>query len=75
MEDGKPVPGVDVAIRDDRGNAVRRTRTNRSGEWQAQLPPGGYTAECRLGGRVDGDVVFNVGQGDRIVRVGQPQMR
>jgi len=73
MEEGKPVPEVNVTIHDDRNNAIKKTRTNRSGEWMAQLPPGKYAAECFLDGRVNGNVVFNVGQGDRIVRVGQPQ--
>lgn len=71
--DGRPIPEVNVTIHDDRDNAIRKTRTNRSGEWMAQLPPGRYVAECLLEGRVNGNVVFNVGQGDRIVRVGQPQ--
>lgn len=73
MEEGKPLPEVNVTIHDDRNNAIRKTRTNRSGEWMAQLPPGKYAAECFLDGRVNGNVVFNIGQGDRIVRVGQPQ--
>ncbi len=73
LKDGKPVPEVNVTIHDDRNNAVRKTRTNRSGEWMAQLPPGKYAAECFLEGRVNGNVVFTVAQGDRMVRVGQPQ--
>lgn len=73
MEDGKPIPEVNVTIHDDRDNAVRKTRTNRSGEWQAALPPGKYAAECILDGRVNGNVVFSVKEGDKIVRVGQPQ--
>lgn len=68
----KPVPEVNVTIYDDRNNAIRKTRTNRSGEWMAQLPPGKYAAECFLEGRVNGNVVFKVGQEDKIVRVGQP---
>lgn len=72
-DQGKPVPEVNVTIYDDRNNALRKTRTNRSGEWMAQLPPGRYAAECVLEGRVNGNVVFTVGQGDKIVRVGQPQ--
>jgi len=73
MEDGKPIPEVNVTIHDDQDNAVRKTRTNRSGEWQAALPPGKYAAECVLSGRVNGNVVFMVKEGDKIVRVGQPQ--
>lgn len=73
VQDGKPIPEVNVTIHDDRNNPVRKTRTNRSGEWMAQLPPGKYVAECLLEGRVNGNVVFNVGLGDKIVRVGQPQ--
>jgi len=72
-EEGKPVPEVNVTIYDDRNNAIKKTRTNRSGEWMAQLPPGKYAAECLLDGRVNGNVIFNVGQEDKIVRVGQPQ--
>jgi hypothetical protein len=73
VEEGKPVPEVGVTIYDDRNNAIRKTRTNRSGEWMAQLPPGKYAAECLLEGRINGNVVFKVGQEDKIVRVGQPQ--
>lgn len=72
-EDGKAVPEVNVTIYDDRNSAIRKTRTNRSGEWMAQLPPGKYAAECVLEGRINGNVVFVVGQEDKIVRVGQPQ--
>jgi len=72
-KEGKPISEVNVTIYDDRNNAIRKTRTNRSGEWMAQLPPGKYAAECLLEGRVNGNVVFNVGQEDKIVRVGQPQ--
>jgi hypothetical protein len=73
MDGGKPVPEVNITIHDDKDHPVRKTRTNRSGEWQAALPPGRYAAECLLEGRVNGNVVFSVGDGDKIVRVGQPQ--
>ena len=73
MDGGKPIPEVNVTIHDDKDNVVKRTRTNRSGEWMAQLPPGKYAAECLLEGRVNGNVVFQIGQNDKIVRVGQPQ--
>lgn len=72
VEGGKPVPEVNVTIYDDRNNAIKRTRTNRSGEWMAQLPPGKFAAECILEGRINGNVVFVVGLKDKIVRVGQP---
>lgn len=73
VEEGKPVPEVNVTVYDDRDNAIKRTRTNRSGEWMAQLPPGKYAAECLLEGRVNGNVVFTVEPNAKIVRVGQPQ--
>lgn len=73
VEDSKPVPEVNITIYDDKNNPIKKTRTNRSGEWMAQLPPGKYMAECLLEGRINGNVTFNVGQGDKIVRVGQPQ--
>jgi len=73
MDGGKPVSEVGITIYDDINNAVKKTRTNRSGEWMAQLPPGRYVAECLLEGRINGNVVFNVENGAKIVRVGQPQ--
>jgi hypothetical protein len=72
VEGGKPVPEVNITIYDDRNNAIKKTRTNRSGEWMAQLPPGKFAAECVLEGRINGNVVFTVGLKDKIVRVGQP---
>jgi hypothetical protein len=68
----KAIPNVNITVYDDRDNPIRNTRTNHAGEWQLQLPPGKYVAQCVLEGRVNGNVVFSVGRDDRIVRVGQP---
>lgn len=72
-EDGKAVPNVSVTIYDARNNAVKRTKTNRAGDWMAFLPPGKYGAECILEGRVNENVIFTVSMGDKIVRVSPPR--
>jgi len=71
-QDGKAVPNVNVTIYDARNNAVKRTRTNRAGDWMAFLPPGKYGAECLLEGKVNENVIFTVNMGDKIVRVAPP---
>ena len=73
MDKGKPVPEVTVTVYDNQNKPVKRTRTNRSGEWMAYLPPGKYGAECVLEGRVNGNVTFTVANGAKMVRVGQPE--
>lgn len=70
---GKGLPEVAVTIHDSKNHVVKKTRTNRAGDWMAFLPPGKYAAECVLEGKVNGNVVFTVGQRDRTVSVGQPQ--
>jgi hypothetical protein len=72
-KDGKALPEVEVKVYDNRNAQVKNTRTNRAGDWMAFLPPGRYVAACLKEGEVNENVVFNVGPGDKIVRVGQPQ--
>lgn len=71
-QDGKAIPNVKVTIYDSRNSAVKRTRTNRAGDWMAFLPPGKYGAECILEGKVNENVIFTVNMGDKIVRVAPP---
>jgi len=72
-QDGKAVPNVSVTVYDARNNAIKRTRTNRAGDWMAFLPPGKYGAECILEGKVNENVIFTVSLGDKIVRVAPPR--
>lgn len=72
-DDGRGLSGVNVTIYDAKNHAVKKTRTNRAGDWMASLPPGKYAAECVLEGKMNGNVVFNIKPGDRTMSVGPPQ--
>jgi hypothetical protein len=67
------IHSVNITIRDSKNNVVKRTKTNRSGEWMALLPPDEYTVECYLKDSVNGIMKVLVKSGDKIVRVALPE--
>lgn len=65
--------GVNVTIYDDNNKIIKKTKTNRAGEWMAFLPTGRYSAEYYLKDEIHANVTFTV-QAGTITRVSQPEI-
>ena len=53
-----PLPGLSVKIFDYKDNVVKKTKTNRAGNWMGQLPPGLYVVNIE--GKFKGKSLYPV---------------
>jgi len=68
-----PLPGISVKLFNDKDEIIKKTKTNKAGLWQAQLPVGRYVAliEGKLGGAdlYPVNINFEVKPGDKVKKV------
>lgn len=67
--EGKNIPDVDVTVMDANNKVIKRTKSNRSGEWNSFLPPGKYSVEFSKNGMQSDFRTFDVRAGQREVEV------
>jgi len=72
-QSGRMRGGVNITVYDDKNQVVKKTKTNRAGEWMAFLPMGRYSAEYYLKDEIHANVTFTV-QAGTITRVSQPEI-
>lgn len=72
-DENKAVSGVHITITNKHGHIVKKTKTNRAGDWMSFLPPGKYEAHYFLKDMIDAKVGFIVTQEQRLIRVAQPK--
>jgi hypothetical protein len=69
IKDNKIVINVEVQVFDKENKLIKRTKTNRAGEWVCFLMPGTYAIHYFLKNVLDANATFTIGPEDKIVRV------
>lgn len=70
--EGKIVIGVEVQVYNEENKMIKRTKTNKAGDWMCFLPVGKYTAKYILKNIIDTKVDFVIRPDQKIIKVSQP---